>query len=201
MNITRKKIIKRVIVKNKIQHKQNQKKFEKKIKKIDLNKIISIDEVSFDSYMSDDYGWSIKGRQIMNIKRKCKKRYTYICAISTDKIIYKHRINGSANALDFLNFITELVRKIGNDYLLLMDNARIHHSKILKAYLDKHNLNIIYNVPYSPEYNPIENVFSKVKINLRKKANNEDKLIVNIDKCFNKITKNDLKNYYLNSLR
>ncbi len=82
-----------------------------------------------------------------------------------------------------------------------MDNARIHHSKLFKKYSQEHNLDIIYNAPYCPEYNPIENVFSKVKILLRKKTNNEIKLLTNIEKCFNKITKNDLKNYFINSLK
>ncbi len=40
-----------------------------------------------------------------------------------------------------------------------MDNARIRHNKILKEYMMNNNINSIYNIPYSPEYNPIEKIF------------------------------------------
>ncbi len=112
MNITQKKIIKKIIVKNKKEHRLNKRKFVKIVSKVDVNKIISIDEVSFDSYLSSDYGWSNRGNKIISIKRKCKKRYTYICGISNNKIIYRKRIVGSANALDFIDFIKKLVDKL-----------------------------------------------------------------------------------------
>jgi transposase len=60
-------------------------------------------------------------------------------------------------------------------------------------------LNIIYNVPYMPEYNPIESVFSKVKCLIRKFTNNEHNLINNANKCFKKVTKQNLINFYCNS--
>ena len=73
---------------------------------------------------------------------------------------------------------------------LLMDNARIHHSRIVLDYIDTTNHQIIYNVPYCPEYNPIELVFSKFKSIIRKKIiNNNTNLIKNIKIAFNKITK------------
>ncbi|AYV83338.1 MAG: hypothetical protein Hyperionvirus6_19 [Hyperionvirus sp.] len=42
-----------------------------------------------------------------------------------------------------------------------MDNARIHHYTKLKEYLGNNDMQdkIIYNVPYHPEYNPIEYIF------------------------------------------
>ena len=46
---------------------------------------------------------------------------------------------------------------------LFLDNASIHHSKIFKEYCKNNKINIIYNTPYSPEYNPIEIMFSKHK--------------------------------------
>ena len=43
-----------------------------------------------------------------------------------------------------------------------MDNAAIHHNKKLADNLSNGN-KIIYNAPYSPQYNPIEMLFSKIK--------------------------------------
>lgn len=60
---------------------------------------------------------------------------------------------------------------------------------------------IIYNVPYCPEYNPIEMIFSKVKriINSKNNNGNEKQLKSNIINAFNKVTINDLSNCYSHS--
>jgi len=50
-----------------------------------------------------------------------------------------------------------------NNFVYLMDNARIHHSRLLKEYKNEKDLKIIYNVPYNPNTNPIEHVFSTIK--------------------------------------
>ncbi len=39
---------------------------------------------------------------------------------------------------------------------LFLDNCSVHHSKKAKEFLIAHNIKAIYNVPYSPQYNPIE---------------------------------------------
>ena len=82
-----------------------------------------------------------------------------------------------------------------------MDNARIHHSKIFKLYAETIDNKILYNVPYMSELNPIEMVFSKVKLMVNKRNNNSDcnKLYKNINYGFNKITKSNLRGYYKKS--
>ena len=48
-----------------------------------------------------------------------------------------------------------------------MDNLSVHKSEKAKAEMARLGFKYIYNVPYSPEYNPIEFVFSKVKQTFR----------------------------------
>ena len=44
-----------------------------------------------------------------------------------------------------------------------MDNATIHRSKKVTAFLKDNCIQAIYNVPYSPQFNPIEHVWAQVK--------------------------------------
>ena len=44
-----------------------------------------------------------------------------------------------------------------------MDNLRLHSSQIVMKCLEENSVHYIFNVPYSPQFNPIESVFSKVK--------------------------------------
>lgn len=114
--------------------------------------------------------------------------------------MYNKIIKGSSNGNQFKDFLINVIDECSSSKYLLMDNARIHHSKIVLDYVNTTNCSIIYNVPYCPEYNPIGSVFSKFKSIIRKKDNSlSSKLIKNINNAFKKISKNDLLNFYKNS--
>jgi len=83
-------------------------------------------------------------------------------------------VKGSANATYFKDFLETLINKVDKDNFFLLDNARIHHAKIVKAYTESINCNLLFNAPYCPEFNPIEHVFSKFKYYIRNKNDNEN---------------------------
>ena len=83
---------------------------------------------------------------------------------------------------------------------ILLDNARIHHSKYLKENVSD-NINFIYNIPYTPEFNPIEQMFSKLKYLLRKSNLTNNNIIKKIDLSLDKINSNDLNGYFRNSFK
>ena len=177
------------------------KNFKKKINKINIDDIISIDEISFDTNISAEYGWNYSGERIHKNVCATWKRFTAICAVTNKKILEVYVIRKSANKEDFLFFIKKVMKKIKNKYLLL-DNASIHHAKIVKKCVSETNNKLLFNVPYSPEFNPIEKNFSKVKTIVRYKNNNnnEQKLLKNINSAFKKITKTNLNNCFIKSL-
>ena len=71
----------------------------------------------------------------------------------------------------FINFFYKInnILPKNDKYYFLLDNARIHHYKKLKEYIKKTNIEFIYNVPYMPEFNPIELVFKDFKTYLKGK--------------------------------
>jgi len=44
-----------------------------------------------------------------------------------------------------------------------MDNVRLHHCKEIKTYLIESDKSVLYTVPYLPDFNPIETIFSLIK--------------------------------------
>ena len=60
---------------------------------------------------------------------------------------------------------------------LILDNLRVHHSKKVQAWLDKHKeeIEVFYLPPYAPEYNPDELVNSDLKRSVEKKASPNSK--------------------------
>lgn len=173
-----------------------------KIKRVtDISQsIISIDEASYVTNMMPHYGWSKKGEKsnfIVNNKRRI--RYTVICAIDKNKIIDYTIIKGSSNATTFTEFVKSI---ISNDKscTLLLDNAQIHRSKEFTKYIATTKINLLYNIPYNPESNPIEHVFNKAKQITRKQNTTTEELLNDaIIKGFKSISRTNLRNFYKKS--
>ena len=51
----------------------------------------------------------------------------------------------------------------GNNSVIVMDNARIHHNNKLVSLLEGLGCHVVFLPPYSPDYNPIETAFSTIK--------------------------------------
>ena len=121
---------------------------------------------------------------------KNKERLTLLSSISKDTLKYQI-IKGSVNSDIYLKFITDNKDSLKNRNLV-QDNARIHHSKKVKNYCIENDIKMIYNPPYTPEFNPIELIFNKLKTEFKKL---DHKNIYNdINKCLDKICKEDVIN-------
>ena len=87
---------------------------------------------------------------------------------------------------DFRDYLKQLSQKVGKKPTsLFMDNLHIHKKPCVKEWWPKLNMEPIWNVVYSPEFNPIEAVFSKVKreFNSHRLNNLVNKKGFNIDKA------------------
>ena len=206
--ITNKKICNKQILttpeKRNIQIKLFKEQIKNALHDSSMENIISIDETSIDSHICNNYGWSKKGKMIVNTIKNPKIRYSLILDINCNKIIHKKIIKGSVNGETFLEFIKDLVKKLqtNNNSYILLDNARIHHYKKLKDFIKtKPKIKLIYNIPYTPETNPIEHVFNDIKKKLKDKKVNNDNLIDEIKKSLNDVNNNNnFKAYYDKSL-
>lgn len=173
-------------------HEEKLKEFiEQRQKYINENrKFISIDETSFGRHFMNMYGYSKKGEKIY-IQRKYVRitTTTSIAAMYDDKIIY-NQIKGSCNSIVFLEFLKSL--NLEEKQVLLIDNVSFHHSKIIKDFVKSKNCNILYNVPYSPIFNPIEGIFSIVKRAYYK--------CLSIKDSYNQINQNHITNFFKKSM-
>jgi len=82
---------------------------------------------------------------------------------------------------------------------LLLDNVSFHKTKEIQEMVNRYNKQLIFNVSYNPDTNPIENVFSVTKNFVRKCTDNHTNLARNITRAFSKIKKIDLVNMFCRS--
>ena len=174
-------------------------KFWETIRDIKTNNLIFIDESGVNLAMLRLYARSLKGTRARGEKpQKRGKNISIISALSLDKVLATKNIYGSVDGITFEAFsLTELVPKLWKDACVVMDNARIHLGEMVKESIEKAGANLIYLPPYSPEFSPIENFWSKVKAILRKiKARNYKDLIEGITSAMLQVTKQDIRNWF-----
>jgi len=199
-NISHKRINNRIVGKNLDKIETERELFSSKITDEQFFNVICIDETSKCINDYKRYGYSEKGKEITKIykHKHNQERRTLLSAISNKEFINNKIINGSVNGETYLNFFKKNIN-IFRNRCILHDNARIHHYTKLKEYCLDNNINLIYTPAYSPEFNPIELVFSEIKTIFRKlEHENLDIDILTSIACVNT---NNFKNYYNHSLK
>ena len=198
-NITRKRCNIRVVCKD--IDKINELRIEFS-KTVDENTFLESEFIDESSFCIDDifnYGYSKKGKEILKITKhsRNKQRLTLLSSISKNTIRYQI-LEGSVNSEIYLKFLSDNKEDFKNRNIV-QDNARIHHSKIVKNYCLENNINLVFNPPYTPEFNPIELIFNKLKTEYRKLDHKNMKNDIN--ECLKKLNQIDIKNCMLHSLK
>ncbi len=89
--------------------------------------------------------------------------------MSTSGVIAAAYGEWATDSQSFLTFITNmLIPHLKADDIIIMDNVRFHYCKEVKDKIESVGAKILFLPPYSPDFNPIEMAFSKLKAHLRK---------------------------------
>ena len=122
-----------------------------------------------------NYGHSLRGQRCVDVIRYHPSPNTTLNLLtSTDGIVHAQVIDGASNSVTFSEFVHQCVDTVTEhgvpalqpgDFLVL-DNAPIHHSQIARAlniWLNLQGIEVIFTPTYSPEFNPAEFCFGKIK--------------------------------------
>ena len=196
--ITFKKVYKQINPYTEKEHKNKEKSLKKSILKAEIKNVKSVDEFSIHFNEQPKYSWSQKGKQF-SVHTKNKniygKKYSLCMSVDTSNNINYILKEKSIKADDFNCFIKNI--KKNKKTTFLMDNARIHHSKIFKETIKKEKIKVIYGIPYYSKYNPIEYIFSLLRKEIENnQCNNEQDIIKTIDYFIENLSKKTISNIY-----
>ena len=131
--------------------------------KNDGYRIIYIDETMVTRKTVVDAEWSRpKENMSVDVAKLEEPTLALLCGISKEKGLEHYQIyDNSVNVDKFMEYLQELRTANPEDKIaLFMDNLSAHTSDRAKTAMREHGFRFIYNLPYEPEYNPIECVFS-----------------------------------------
>ena len=165
--------------------------FVTKIKKEDITKIISIDESGFNKLIQKSKGLSKRGSTIHCPVKSVKNiNVSLLMAITTEKILHHKELTESVNGDIFFSFIKDVINTLTEEgYIFLFDNVSFHKKKEMLKYITEKGHKYMFTPSYSPNSNPIENLFGIVKQQYYKDTKEEISNISTHKKVIKKIRK------------
>lgn len=124
------------------------------------------DECSFAQWGSLSHTWAPIGQTPIVETRGTRKNYKVFGAIDFQTGQFFHQgIEGKLNGSSYIEFLKQILKNTRKHIILIQDGAPYHKSKIVKAFIEKNNKRLtVYTLPsYSPDYNPIEKLWKKIK--------------------------------------
>lgn len=173
--------------------------FRELLRDVPAEDLIFVDESGVNLAMVRLYARAKKDQRARGKRpQKRGKNISIISALSLEEVLASSNIYGSVDTVVFEAFIvTKLVPKLWQGAYVIIDNAKIHFGKIVKEAIENVGAKLIYLSPYSPEFSPIENFWSKVKSLLRKlQARTYQNLIDSITDAMLQVTQNDIRNWF-----
>jgi transposase len=152
--------------------KQARKAFQDTQKTLAGDDIITVDEMGCVTGMSRAYGYAPQGSRAVSYEPGGKgTRLSLIGALSTEGFLGGLELEGPVNGDVFEAFVEQvLVPRLRPGKVVIWDNVSFHRRESLRELIEAHGATVTFLPAYSPEFNPIEECWSKVKAWLRKKA-------------------------------
>jgi len=139
---------------------------------VDFEKFVFLDECGINTAMARRYGRSPQGERLVDSAPAGQwQSNTLLSAMRLTGVVAPMVLDGPINGESFATYIEQsLVPELEPGDIVVMDNLPAHKSQRVTQAIEGAGCSLVYLPPYSPDFNPIENMWSKVKAWLRKAA-------------------------------
>src|ERR1700692_3335104 len=147
-------------------------------------------------------GWAPRGQRLnAKVPHGHWQTMTFIAALRYDRIDAPCMFDGPINAQSFHAYVNQvLVPTLKPRDIVILDNLGSHKGEAVRAAIRAVGARLIFLPPYSPDLNPIEQVFAKLKTLLRKaEARSVEETWRSIGMLLQAFTPKECANYLINS--
>jgi len=138
--------------------------------KLDPRRLVFIDETWAKTNMTRTHGRAQRGARLLaKVPHGHWRTSTFLAALRSDRITAPCVVDGPINGATFLAYVEQvLVPTLSPGDIVIMDNLGSHKSWAVRTAIRRAGAKLFFLPPYSPDLNPIEQVFAKLKTLLRK---------------------------------
>lgn len=132
-------------------------------------RLVFVDETGTNLSMTRRYGRAPRGQRVVGqVPRNHGPNVTLVAAMDQTGLLGELTITGALDSLAFEAYVTRiLVPQLWPGDVVVLDNLSAHKSKTARMWIEATGAQMCFLPPYSPDFNPIEHAFSKLKTSLR----------------------------------
>lgn len=178
---------------------QRRSAFRAYVRSIVSERFVFVDECSTNISLSPIYARAPRGERAHGkAPRNWGRNVSLICAIDSEGVKPSMSVEGAMDGKAFESYIEHfLAPKLERGQIVVMDNLSVHKSKRVQRLIEEAGATLLFLPPYSPDMNPIEGAFSKVKSVLRKvAARTREALVEATGRALDTITTEDIRGFY-----
>nr|WP_155255265.1 IS630 family transposase [Bradyrhizobium elkanii] len=170
--------------------------------RVEAERLVFIDETWTRTDMAPLRGWAPRGRRLpAKVPHGRWKTMTFLAALRHDRIDAPWFIEGPIDGASFRTYVEKvLLPTLRPGDIVVMDNLGSHKGKVVRQLIRSAGAKLFFLPKYSPDLNPIEQVFAKLKHLLRKAAaRTVDTVCTAIGEALPAFTSEECANYLENS--
>jgi len=169
---------------------------------LDPKQLVFIDETAATTKMTRLYGRALQGKRLVDkVPHGHWKTTTFICGLRYDGVTAPFVLDGPMDGPYFLAYVEQILAPtLKKGQIVFLDNVSTHKVDGVEEAIEARGARAVFLPAYSPDFNPIEQLFARLKAFLRKmKARTVEELWRAIASFLKDVSKEECKAYLANS--
>jgi transposase len=166
---------------------------------VDPKRLVFVDEMGVHTSLAPLYGYSPKGERVrLGVPRNRGSNTTLLASMTLGGMGETMAVEGSTNQEVFEAYVEHALAPILQaGQVVIMDNLSAHKPARVREMIESRGCELIYLPAYSPDFNPIEEAFSKIKGMLRQAgARTKDALVEVLGEALSGVSAQDAQGYF-----
>jgi transposase len=168
--------------------------------RLEARRFVFVDEMGANTSLSPIYGWARRGRRAyFRAPRNRGANVTLLSSMTYSEMGPSLAVEGPTTREVFEAYVVDrvLAPDLRPGQIVVMDNLSAHKGSRIRELIERRGCQLRYLPPYSPDLNPIEEAFSKVKGMLRRaEARGREALIEAMAVALSAISTRDAKGFF-----
>ena len=166
---------------------------------VEPERLVFVDECGTHTSLAPLYGYAPEGERLrLSVPRRRGKNTTLLASMSLEGMGPSLAVEGATTARVFEAYVERvLAPSLEEGRIVVMDNLGAHRPKRVRELIEGRGCELLYLPSYSPDYNPIEEAFAKIKNLLRQAAaRSREALIEAIGAALSAVSARDVRGFF-----
>jgi transposase len=167
--------------------------------RVDAERFVFVDECGAHTSLAPLYAWSRKSeRARFKVPRNWRTNVTLLASITVGGVGPCLAVEGSTTREVFEAYLERaLAPSLKPGQVVVMDNLSSHKGGRVRELIEQRGSELLYLPPYSPDFNPLEETFAKVKALLRRfEARTREALVEAMGRALDAVTARDARGFF-----